>query len=168
VHRDLKPENVMLVGSASVETPKILDFGVAKLLPADETLATMGDTSPGQLLGTLPYMSPEQLRGLAPSPAWDLWALAVVAYEMLIGAHPFGRADVHQLLELQLRRAAPVPEDAGLDSARWNAFFARALSPSAHDRPGTARELVDEFTSICDASTSHPQRAAPLTGRREA
>ena len=151
VHRDLKPENIMLVRSAGAEVPKILDFGVAKLLPVEETLATMGDTSPGQLLGTLAYMSPEQLRGLAPSPGWDLWALAVVAYEMVVGTHPFGGSEARGLLELHLRRVAPVPGDIGSDPTRWNAFFTRALAPEPGDRPVSARDLVREFESACEA-----------------
>jgi serine/threonine-protein kinase len=109
----------------------------------------MSDTSPGQLLGTLAYMSPEQLRGLPPSPAWDLWALAVVTYEMVVGTHPFASGDVSKLLEVQARRVAPVPDDAGLDRARWDAFFARALAPHAHERPASAREFVGEFELVC-------------------
>ena len=92
LHRDLKPENVFLVRAGDGETPKVLDFGVAKALDAGEGTASQVDTGTGQLVGTLAYMSPEQLQGGAPEPAWDVWALTVIAYEMLTGAHPFAGA----------------------------------------------------------------------------
>ena len=88
LHRDLKPENVFLVRAGDGETPKVLDFGVAKALDAGEGTASQVDTGTGQLVGTLAYMSPEQLQGGAPEPAWDVWALTVIAYEMLTGAAP--------------------------------------------------------------------------------
>jgi len=69
-----------------------------------------------------------------------------------VGAHPFAGGDVRQFLELPSRRVAAVPRDAGLDSARWDAFFACALAPRADDRPSSARELVNAFERACDAS----------------
>jgi len=95
VHRDLKPENIFLVRSSAPEVVKITDFGIAKFLPrvADET----SDTFTGVPLGTLRYMSPEQLRAGALSRNWDLWALAVIAYEVLCGIHPFATAEIAAL-----------------------------------------------------------------------
>lgn len=87
VDRDLKPENIFLVASESGEIAKVLDFGIAKFLSTTTQQPTV-DTATA-LLGTPRYMSPEQWRRLEPEPAWDLWALAVVAYEMLTGAYPF-------------------------------------------------------------------------------
>jgi serine/threonine-protein kinase len=87
VHRDLKPENIFLSRHDGSETAKVLDFGLVKFL--DSGRGTITESGPGVLPGTLPYMSPEQLRGEAPKPAWDVWALGVVAYEMLAGTRPF-------------------------------------------------------------------------------
>lgn len=83
VHRDLKPDNIFLTKE---DVPKVLDFGIAKFVRP--TLDSTVLTATGAVIGTLGYMSPEQARGGAPDPSWDLWALAVVAYEMLAGRRP--------------------------------------------------------------------------------
>jgi len=72
------------------ELPKVVDFGLAKFLSASpqETI----DTDPGQAIGTMRYMAPEQLRGHEVDPAWDPWALTVMVYEMLTGTNPFAGA----------------------------------------------------------------------------
>ena len=71
VHRDLKPENIFLVRGDTGELPKVVDFGLAKFLSAsrEETI----DTDPGQAVGTMRFMAPEQLRAHEVDPAWDLW-----------------------------------------------------------------------------------------------
>jgi tRNA A-37 threonylcarbamoyl transferase component Bud32 len=88
VHRDIKPENIFLATTESCEIAKVLDFGLAKFVSNSKEQPTV-DTAPGAVLGTLRYMSPEQRRGEEAHHAWDLWALAVVTYEMLTGAYPF-------------------------------------------------------------------------------
>ena len=72
------------------ELPKVVDFGLAKFLSTSpqETI----DTDPGQAVGTMRYMAPEQMRGHEVDPAWDLWALTVMVYEMLTGTNPFAGA----------------------------------------------------------------------------
>src|SRR5207245_1576068 len=74
------------------EIVKVLDFGIAKFMPvldSDAPTLAGGETKTGMLLGTLGYMSPEQLIGENPAESWDLWGLAVAAYETLTGAMPF-------------------------------------------------------------------------------
>jgi hypothetical protein len=88
VHRDIKPENIFLVTVESGAVAKVLDFGLAKFVSNCTEERTV-DTAPGAVLGTLRYMSPEQRRGKEAHHSWDLWALAVVSYEMLTGAYPF-------------------------------------------------------------------------------
>lgn len=80
IHRDVKPSNLMVTEEGTL---KILDFGIAKLAGQD------GLTRAGMVVGTLSYMSPEQLRGEPADERADLWALGVVIYEMLTGRHPF-------------------------------------------------------------------------------
>jgi tRNA A-37 threonylcarbamoyl transferase component Bud32 len=103
IHRDLKPENIFLARSEGFdkqgETVKILDFGIAKILSAPGELAetlTGFETSAGVLMGTLAYLSPEQLQGESSGVPWDLWALSVVAYEMLTGKLPFESASADE------------------------------------------------------------------------
>ena len=94
VHRDLKPANVMLTGNGV----KLLDFGIAKsVLPAGAETATIAGTemetltATGVLMGTGPYMSPEQVRGLPVDKGSDVWAFGCVLYEALVGRNPFQR-----------------------------------------------------------------------------
>jgi len=92
VHRDIKPENVLVRDDGYI---KVLDFGVARLLPAEEASSeevTPRATEAGTVLGTLRYMAPEQARGESVDGAADVFALGLVLYELLTGKHPFEAA----------------------------------------------------------------------------
>ncbi len=99
VHRDIKPGNVIVRPDRLV---KVLDFGLAKLVPSANAVARhdpmpSSETEPGSLVGTPDYMSPEQARGHAADARTDIWALGVLLYEMVAHRHPFAgstRADV--------------------------------------------------------------------------
>jgi hypothetical protein len=146
LHRDLKPENIFLVNASGMEIAKILDFGVVKPIAAADTTQTAGQTGPGMLVGTLKYMAPEQLRGEDPSESWDLWALAVVAYEMLAGAHPFAGSavlDVHNAV--CSGRATPLHAHLPEAPPSWQHFFDQALSLRVDLRPASAIQLFSCF-----------------------
>ncbi len=147
VHRDLKPENIFLArrDADPEETPKVLDFGIAKFLPS-ATQQPTADTGTGALVGTWQYMSPEQIRGEAAAPAWDLWALAVVAYEMLTGAHPFAGSAAAQVHSAVLAgRFTAVAAHLSDAPPGWQGFFERTLAPEPQRRPGSAPVLLSEL-----------------------
>ena len=144
VHRDLKPENIYLQRHATGVVPKVLDFGLAKALHVEQRPAdsTAFGTSVGMLVGTLEYMAPEQVAGDDVNPAWDVWAVSIIAYEMLTGRHPFrqavgfgdaGHSDDSPTAEHSSGPALPPPIEA---------FFRRALSRNRSDRPATADDFL--------------------------
>lgn len=147
LHRDLKPENIFLVRGDSQEIAKVLDFGIAKFLPIGSQQAT-ADTGANMLVGTLQYMSPEQLRGDAATPKWDLWALAVVAYETLTGAHPYAAGTLAELCR-DVAAGHFVPVNTHLPEAppRWQKFFEYTFAPEPEQRPRSASLFVAEFES---------------------
>jgi hypothetical protein len=141
VHRDLKPENICLVSSGSGETAKVLDFGLAKILvPAGAERLT--HASGGAVLGTPLYMAPEQLRGGDPDPSWDVWALAVIAFEMVCGSHPFASPTFGH--DVRFRESAADPRLLNLSNG-LQPFFARALALNRGARPASAAVLLAEF-----------------------
>jgi serine/threonine protein kinase len=150
IHRDLKPANIFLArgpGGAG-EVVKVLDFGVAKFLPrGDESgpTQTRGETHRGVLVGTPAYMSPEQLLGEALDPAWDLWALSVVAYEALTGALPFAGAGADWQRAVLAGRFTPVSEHLAETPAAWEPFFRRCFSTDRSQRPASAARFFEQL-----------------------
>jgi serine/threonine-protein kinase len=143
VHRDLKPENIFLSRGETGEIPKVLDFGIAKFLPA--AAQATADTRSAVLVGTMPYMAPEQLRGLPVDPAWDLWALAVVTYEMLTGAHPFAGGTGADYSAVLTGRFTPLAAHLPETPTRRQEFFERAFALQPERRPASASAFFSEL-----------------------
>ena len=149
VHRDLKPENIFLVRGAP-DLVKITDFGIAKFVA--QVSSDTGATLTGIFVGTLPYMSPEQLRGGSISTRWDLWALSVIAFESLCGVQPFLGPDFQTLHNAILEGRVPlVSSHISKASPRWQGFFDRAFARSENGRPGSIAEFWADLQSCFSA-----------------
>ncbi|WP_437928251.1 serine/threonine-protein kinase [Sorangium sp. So ce291] len=149
VHRDLKPANIFLTRRAGEEDyVKVLDFGIAK---RDERSAKAEQklTQQGTVLGTPPYMSPEQFTGKELDARSDIYSLGVLAYEMLTGRLPFD-ADTPWAWATQHMTAQPFPFEAVPMGAaappKMKAAVMRALSKNREDRQQSAREFYEELT----------------------
>jgi len=148
VHRDLKPENVFLAGDGPAGQVKLLDFGLAKFMAGNEemTATAARATATGQIVGTVHYMGPEQLRGSAAGTECDLWAIAVMAYEMLAGALPFeGPTAADYQSRVLSGRFTPIQSRLPEAPASLQEFFARAFALDPARRPGRAPSLVADL-----------------------
>jgi serine/threonine protein kinase len=140
VHRDLKPANVMVRFDGYV---KVLDFGLAKRVhegPTDDT-ATASASLPGQIVGTVAYMSPEQIEGRDVDARSDLFAFGIVLYEMLASRHPWPRKSTLETLNAILRHD-PDPVDGPLTPV-----VQRLLSKNREDRYASASEVLDALAA---------------------
>jgi len=150
VHRDIKPENIFLCDADDGMFVKILDFGIAKAAE----LPKMGLTTPGRMIGTPEFMSPEMLSTTKEVDARaDLWALAVVAYLCLTGEIPFFGETVPMLcIEIIGGKFALATELNDELPLEINEFFVKALSRNPEDRFQTAKDMARAFTALVKAS----------------
>jgi len=166
VHRDLKPANVMITLDSRV---KVLDFGLAKMQDEGNVTGsdaqTMAQTGAGIVMGTVPYMSPEQIEGKPVDHRSDLFSLGVMLFELTAGHRPFEGTSPAALMSSILRD--PVPE---LRTERPDAppafadLVARCLEKSPDRRIQTAKEVRDEVDAIrrdVDSGRATPVAARP-------
>jgi serine/threonine-protein kinase len=145
VHRDLKPENVFLAGEPH-DRVKLLDFGLAKSLVGDSEGETAAVTGAGVIVGTVHYMGPDQLRGRAADVSWDLWAIAVMTYEMLAGALPFDGATIADFQSAVLAgRVTPIRAHVPDAPGSLDEFFVHALSSDPGRRARRASGFVADL-----------------------
>jgi serine/threonine protein kinase len=133
VHRDLKPENVMVLPGGVV---KVMDFGIAKVLEAAGGTTTHS-------IGTLQYMSPEQIDAVGVDARSDLYCLGLLLYEMLVGKPPFESASPRELLNLQCTASPPALPDAVRSSlpAQIAELLKALLQKAPDDRPSNAEAV---------------------------
>jgi len=157
VHRDLKPENIMLIDrEGEPDFVKVLDFGIAKVPVGELAKSSRNDpsapvlTQAGMVYGTPEYMAPEQALGQPIDARADLYALGVMAYEMLCGVRPFDDESKIRLLGMHV--TAPVPkmaEKGGADvPAEVEAVVLRLLAKEASDRTADAKALLEELEGL--------------------
>jgi tetratricopeptide (TPR) repeat protein len=163
VHRDIKPENILLSGRHAMVT----DFGVARALGAASTSAGRL-TSTGVTLGTPAYMAPEQAAGDARVDARaDLYASAVVAWEMLAGRHPFAGLNPQELLAAHVTRTPPSLLEARPSvPPALAALVERCLAKNAADRPSSADEVIAALDALPGLDTAWATTPAESSGRR--
>ena len=149
IHRDLKSANIVITPEGRV---KILDFGVAKRLPIGEgaemmTKSGLELTQEGTIVGTLPYMAPEQLRGQPADTRSDIWAMGVVIYEMASGERPFTGQTSFEVTSAILER--PPRPTGGTVPPALGAVIERCLAKEAdrrYQRAGEVRAALEVLT----------------------
>jgi len=158
LHRDLKPGNVALTADGH---PKILDFGIAMLLADDNTDGRI--TQAGLVLGSLPYMSPEQLLGEICDARTDIYALGVMLFELLTGQRPFAKERSEALMFAIVSNAAPSVRALRPDAPEaLDRLVAECLRKDPAHRPTSAAQVSAALRGIRDGA---PTAALPLPPR---
>ena len=153
IHRDLKPDNVFIVND-DPEFAKVLDFGVAKVEKGVLGEVTGIGTQTGMMLGTPYYMSPEQAQAKVIDRRSDLWSIAVIAFEALLGERPFRAESLGELVIAICTAPTPVPSRVGAVPPGFDEWFVRGTQRDPARRFSSAREMAEELDRLSKAWAS--------------
>jgi serine/threonine protein kinase/Tfp pilus assembly protein PilF len=148
IHRDIKPENIMLRHDGLI---KILDFGLAKLADTairDLEKSTEVNTTPGMVIGTVQYMSPEQLRGQKVDGRTDIWSLGVILYEMLAGRPPFSGETQSDMIAMILQTKPAFDWRTAACPAELEWILKKALAKDHDERYQSVKELLIDLKRL--------------------
>jgi len=159
VHRDVKPSNVAVVRDAAGTRVKLLDFGIAKLLRSDPGEPAL--TAVGQRIGTPTAMAPEQIRGVAVDARADIYALGVMAFQLLTGRHPFVAPEFAEIERLHLGAAPPRPGSFAPVGAAIDAVVLRCLEKDPAKRFATVDAFLDAFRGAASLDAAETPLAGP-------
>jgi serine/threonine-protein kinase len=142
VHRDIKPRNIMLVPRAGGTQAVVMDLGLAhESVSAPENHTSL--TATGAVMGTPPYMAPEQFESAATTPATDIYALGIILYEMVTGKHPY-QSSTPLAAAVRRARRPPLPSSVRQKLPhRWDTVIGRCLEHDAALRYQTANEVAE-------------------------
>jgi serine/threonine-protein kinase len=155
VHRDVKPANIMV--EANTNRAILMDFGIARMRASDNRLTQTGAT-----IGTINYMSPEQILGQDTGPASDQYSLGLIAFEMLTGRLPFAGDSDYEVMSAHMQKVPPLVREFRPDIPEpVTLAIARALAKKPDDRFPNAREFVE----AAFGSPRPDALAAPAAGR---
>jgi serine/threonine-protein kinase len=173
IHRDLKPDNLFFArvltgatqsgphvaaGEQHEEIVKVLDFGIAKMLNAEDPHPMdVVETQAGTVFGTPRYMSPEQAQGKPLDPRSDLYSLGVILYQMLTGRPPFTDNDAVVVMARHIKSNPKRPNEANPEAnvpKELEDVVMRTLAKDANDRPGTAEILAGELLAALEAQAA--------------
>ena len=161
IHRDLKPSNIFVVRQSNgTEYIKVLDFGLAKRSRAPDELTPQ--TRSDVIIGTPQYMSPEQALCEAVSPQTDLYAVGVIAFELLTGQRPFTGRSHMEVVAHHIKSPPPLPSSLVAQAPELDALVLRLLAKEPSRRPASASQVAAELRALLHAPLSPaPRTSAP-------